>query len=837
MKLHKLSFAALLVTVGNSAVANKLPEITVYGETTSPGQTWLNHKAMEYRLTKDSNISDLLSYQPAVRTAIDGQNSLTQGEITPQNISFHGDRYYNNNFMINGISSNDNINPIGYGSAGALDRGRTYTISPEGLPAGHPQAFWISPELLERVEIYDSNIPSEFGQFTGGVVNAELKEPDASRTSGAISYRHTRSAWTKFHLEGEYKDEFYRANSPLMQPKFVKHQYHFHLNQPVNHQSALIFAYDRQDAFIPQHQQYLKLETKQRRRAETLLLSYKNEWNENNTLLSNLIYSPHSGDYYLDNVKNGGFRESGGGWLANLKWKHHNHFGLLTSEIAYRNNKNQTQYDAAHLRDYYVTKSINWLSQLSDFGEEWNIASEGGIGTRFTQQKQLSLKQAVDFHPFSAMATSHEFSAGWEWKYSQAKLTQKEFASRVAYYHYLKGEPFSATDCTECIPGEQYAKSKIYWYPVHGKVNHGRLALYLQDKIKLHDLAITAGLRAEKGQFLKAWLFAPRLSLDYDLQGKDQTHLIGGYNRYYADDLLDYQLRSNFNFRGEFERPEDSYHGWDYKTTQLTPHKNAKLKTPYSDEVNIGISQKIANSLLELKWVQRDSKRQFMTAMENSEPYARWLTNGGKNKSHSVSLQLKNQEAIRLPWVALNWKTMVSYQKSRSNQTSDYTQRDWQMYHLSKILYKGKLQNIDQMPAQTFNDPWRASIQLESHFPKLNLAWTQQLNYTSGARTYERTGFSCNTTIKGCGNYEGRVVKVTEYKYPREITLDWAFVWKKHLAQHQAISINLSVFNVLNQVSKAQKVESDQTDSEGNAITFQTYKPGRQFWLGAKYEF
>ena len=832
MKFNKI-YLVVLAGISQTLLANdQLAPIHVHANHDNTGHRHISANAIQERIATDKSINNLLKNLPSVRSSLGAKNGNTLGEITPHNLSFYGERYYNNNFSINGVNTNDNVNPIGLGKNGSVSYTKTAHVDPSELPTGHSQSFWVSPDLLEYVDVLDSNIPSKYGQFTGAVVNAELKEPSTSRASGSISYRTTRSSWTKFHLEHENKESFYQAESPLFQPKFSKHQYHAHINQPLSTKSALLFAYDREEAFIPQHQRYLKQWTEQKRRNESFLLSYKYDVNDNNSLLATVLHSPHIGDYYLDNTKNGRFRESGGGWLGILKWQHYNKLGLLTSEVSFRNSKNQIKYDSNILNEYASTPSINWLSVPDPYDPLFNIAKEGGIGKRFTQQKQLHFKQSLAFNPIQLGSTKHELSTGWEYQYNRAYLKQPSLAAQNNYTPYYKGERFNLAKCTECIPNEQYAVNKRVYYPLNGKLTHNRIAFYLEDKMKWKDLTFVPGVRVERGQFLKQWNIAPRSYLDYDIKGQDKLHLIAGFNRYYADDLLDYHLKAHFKQYDDFDRRDkDDLSEWDRTGSVLSiNYKGTKTKTPYSDEYNLGVNHKTENSLWALKWIQRHSKQQFTTRIDfNTNPQQRWLSNSGKTTTNNFSVEVSNLEPIRFENIEFGWKVAASYQKSRTNQTIDYTQRDWKDYNITKMIYKDKLQSIDRMPAQSFNDRFTGALQLNSHFPKLNLTWLQQLNYTSGARDYLRGAFRCTTNTPVCANYEGLVVKVNELKYPEQVTLDWTFIWKKNLTQHQSIAFDLSIFNVLNKVAKAELVSKD----DNSAI--QTYQPGRQFWLGIKY--
>lgn len=830
MKLSKITLVSAIFLIGTKLyAAMELDTVYVKNNEQSSliGTYRFNQKSLANKLQANSNVSDLLASQPRIQVS-NGKNGNTLGEIAPQNISFYGERYYNNNFMLNGIGINDNINPIGLGENALLDSGLTSTIDQEHIPAGHPQAFWLSTDLLESLEVHDSNVSSRYGYFTGGVVNAKLKEADYERASGAISYRTTRDAWTKFHLDGAYKNEFYRANSPVQQPKFVKHEYSVQLNQPLTDRSALILAYSRQQSAVPQHQQYLKKWVDRHRRNETLLLGYKNDFNDNNRIIAHIMYSAHHADEYLDNAVNGGFRLSGGGILANLKWENYNTLGLLTNELAYRNSKNQTKYESDTLYRYTKTKSIPWIS---DPNTEESV--KGGIGKRYTQQESLQLKQHLDFNKFKWGNITHEVSSGWEWQQNSASLKQPKLAVQYSGARQYYGEdiPFDIEQCTDCIPKEQYFTFKSYYLPLNGKVKHNRAAFYLQDKMRWGDVTFLPGIRFDYTQFTHTWNIAPRSYIDYDLLGKDITHIIAGFNRYYAGDLVDYKLRSTFNFRDEYHR--ESYDSpWKLEKSVLDiAYQGNKIKTPYSDEFNLGISQKIANSLWELKWVQRQSKDQLMTHTDFSvDPQRRYLSNSGRAKYDTVSLEVKNMNPLELPFVALNWQLGLAFNKGKTNQTSDYTQQDWKDYGVTKMLHKGKLQSIKNLPAKNFNTPWKGYLQLDSYFPVLNLNWTQRINYESAVSDYVFKGFRCSSEQAICQNYHGLVARVYESKKPRNVTLDWFFDWKKAFGQYKAFSVNVSVLNALNRKLIADKVTIDDDQY------YQTYRAGRQFWLGAKYE-
>ena len=158
-------------------------------------------------------ITDLLHDNPNVQFSNSSGSSEAAGEIAPENVSFHGEKFYDNNWMIDGMSNNDTTNP-------GADNGNMVN-NPQGtnaneLPAGGTQSFWINSDIIQRADVYDSNISAKYGQFTGGVVDARLKNPDLRRFSGGISYRTSRDSWTKYNLDSQAR---------LFIPRFKMGQY------------------------------------------------------------------------------------------------------------------------------------------------------------------------------------------------------------------------------------------------------------------------------------------------------------------------------------------------------------------------------------------------------------------------------------------------------------------------------------------------------------------------------------------------------------------------------------------------------------------------------------
>lgn len=687
MKIKTISFAigSALLSAPLMAAESAIWLAPVQGFV-EPSSGKISAASIARRIGRDDTLVNLLRETNGVRFAADADNSQTMGEIAPANVSFYGERYYSNAFTINGISINDNVNPAGMGENGRVPFDHADTISPDTLPIGHAQAFWVSPAVLEEVDVRSDNVSSQFGGFTGGAVDARLKSPDASRASGSVSYRTTRSAWTQFYLDGNYQKDFEEASNPLAQPKFVKHAFNVTLNQPVSQDAAVLLSYDRQQSSIPEYQQNLKGWVKQQRRSENLLLAYQQQLNAQHALFANVLYAPHSGSYFLDNARDGRFVESGGGWIGEIGWDFKPSWGTLRTDISYRSNVNQTAYDADTLYRYIKTPSIDWVSIIVPYGDD--EATKGGIGKRRTKQTSLAVKQDLALQPLQWGASSHRLKAGWSFERNTSSVLQEKGAQQFygavdADYRQDPNDPsnwqrvpFTDKNCTACIPGEQYFKFRADYGKINGGVSHHRAGVYLEDEILWGDWLLRPGVRADYTQFTDKIDVAPRFLLDYNVLGKGAVHLTFGANRYYGGDLVEHKLRSHIQFSDEYMRDGADAPWESLRRNSWVAYRPSQLKTPYSDEITADISQQAGNSLWKFDWVRRYGRDQFMTVIDyNQNPQERRLVNQGRHQTDSFSLEVHNITPIATDWASFDWAAGANYQRSKTNQRSDYTQR------------------------------------------------------------------------------------------------------------------------------------------------------------------
>jgi hypothetical protein len=176
----------------------------------------------------------------SVQFSKDSRSSATGGEIVPPKISIGGAQRYENNFMLNGVSNNNNLNPAGLG----------YADGWYGAAAGEAQSLFIDTSLVESVSAQTKAVSAEYGSFTGGVIDAKLKDARMDRWHITSKFRYTKDDWAKYHLTDDQKHTD-KSTSETYQPEFNKYEYAIALDGPITDNLGLLLNYGAQHSKIP----------------------------------------------------------------------------------------------------------------------------------------------------------------------------------------------------------------------------------------------------------------------------------------------------------------------------------------------------------------------------------------------------------------------------------------------------------------------------------------------------------------------------------------------------------------------------------------------------------
>ncbi|MDO7246190.1 TonB-dependent receptor plug domain-containing protein [Acinetobacter pittii] len=779
--------------------------------------------------TRNGSVTELLKNNPNVQFANTADNGNTQGEIQPENVSFHGEKFYQNNYMIDGLSNNNTINPGANGGDLTADPDG---YSPTDLPAGGAQSFWINSELIESLEVFDSNIAAKYGDFTGGVVDAKLKDPDLQKASGRVSFRTTSDSLTEYHVDETIQEDFNQASRLYYQPKFTKKFYSATINQPLSDKAGLIFSYNRQESEIPYYHAIIGSWENQKRLAETFLLKGNYLADNGDTFRATAMYAPHESTYLKRNVKNGAFTNEGGGYRFNLEWEHLADWGKLSSLVGYQHEQNHIE----HAADYYASWYSRYKNEESDYINWYSSASEtaanrygyyGGYGEFETEKNTYTAKQNYEFNPFKLAQLNHQIDLGWQLDLYDASYRR----FRDVYLGRSTPTWDSSTVCqvgdSLCIDGEQYYKSRTLYPARSVEGNYTNYAAYLQDSMTWGRLEVTPGIRVSYDNYLENVNIAPRLAASFDVFGDRKSRIFAGANRYYAQNMLAYKLRSGIN-QYYVETRTDASSPWvsGDLTTSSYDYDVSKLKTPYSDELNLGLSQRILDTVWTVKYVHRDGKNQFGRSSTTDESGQKYyvLTNEATTQGDTVSLTIEPISPYKFKYADVNWSLGANYS---NNKSSSQTYYDQSSSDENMVIFKGKLMEKGDMDALDYNTPWTVFLNVDTHIPLLNLNWSQRLGYTSGYTGYSTSTETCVEGNIICGNYTGNATLYTEEEYDDYFSYDWRLMYTQPIFKDQSLQISLDILNVFNTA-----VETHKSTSSSSATT---YKTGRQIWLGASW--
>lgn len=815
---------------------NENDEIIIFGVTPfsqQVGTQQIMADDIENTPTGNGNITDLLKNNANVQFSNEADNSNTGGEIKPNEVSFHGEKFYNNQFVVDGMSNNDNFNP----NAGSISAREPIGTAAHHLPAGGTQSFWLDASLVDNVEVFDSNVSAKYGQFTGGVVNANLKKPSfEKRNSGKIYYRTTRDGWANFHVQDD--EAFEQATELNLQPEFTKQQYGLVANHRVNDDFALTFSYNKTQSDILYNHPNLYFKNadgtlqdtrfydNQTRTNETFLLRGLYFPNEQDTVSTTLMYSPHVSKTFKRNVVNGAFTNTGGGVQANVKWERLFDNLEMVSYIGYKQTGNEIKHQDSIYRRYIASDNLNWVSSSAGF------AQYGGFGQYATEKATVTAKQDYTLARFSRHNIEHKWLWGWAVDVSSAKY-QRDVDSYN--YTYNSNSNVVCNGAQECINGDQFATQRMIFKARNVSARDDNYSAYLQDDLTWRGIEGSVGLRVDYNAFLGNVDIAPRISGTYDVFGNQKTRILMGLNRYYAGSMLSYKLKQGIgeNTRNARELNSDGTVGdWqaDRDANNTYRYASANIKTPYSDEAVLGLSQTGLGMDWVSKWVHREGKDQFVQSSAVIDGVThRVLGNGGWSKNDTFTLSISPQSPTVFKYAQLKWNAGARYSKgTTNNQSYDADTTDDEV---TKAIYNNQLIDLEDLPPADFNSPWSAFLSLDTRFSSINLNWGQRLNYTHGHVFREAsTDVACNgastfaTYRDACGDFVGDAVLYKDVKTDGLFSLDWRFAYTQNVLNDDSIHLTLDINNVLDEKAIA--------TSSGSTTT---YKMGRNMWLGLAY--
>ena len=370
-----------------------------------------------------------------------------------------------------------------------------------------------------------------------------------------------------------------------------------------------------------------------------------------------------------------------------------------------------------------------------------------------------------------------------------------------------------------CIEKEQFLTNKTVYKAKKINIKDNALSAYVQDKMTMGKLETTVGLRFNRTSLLKNNNIAPRLSSVYKYD--NTTRIFGGINRYYSSNILSYVLNDNISANTRYARkfPTRWLTG---VSSSLTDFK--KLETPYSDELNLGMTKSVGDVEFTLQGVYRHGKKQFAktkdaNAKDVNNRYV--VNNKGKSKGHTLSFKANGLKPIIVSeGILMSWNVETSHSKSTRNYNSLSNKIIPEIFR-KKIIFNGKLINTNDMPALNRSSSIRSSANVNFYIPKYNLIFGKTIHYRSSYDGYTKKSFNCGSNEPACGNFTGPTYEYKKTKFDSDINLDLHLIYRPKDAK--GLALTLDVINVFNK-KQDDNFSIDSSNSQGRTI-----------WSGIKY--
>jgi len=643
----------------------QLDPVNVVAEKSQAGKATIEGKELRSLPSHTGTITEAIKGFSNVQFSNEDISSLTGGEIRPPRVSIAGAKPYENNFLIDGMSVSNTLNPSG------LDQN---TDSPNWnnlVVHGADQTIFYDSGLVDSVTVYTSNVPVKYGNFLGGLVAAELVEPRTDRWHGVVKGRHTRSQW--FDLRG-VDDE---SETSEDQARFSVYDLFMSVDGPVSVNAALLFAVSRRWSEIPL-----------RFAEDDDTFSDKSQWRYNDNYFAKVLMTPSSdlkltldATYapYAEKRWKSDWEDSG--WTIEnkayrlgsmLEWS--SSAGVLTARTAFSQNGFSRDSDANV-----------WKSDTS----APETIQEGGIGDARTASREMDAKLDFELAEFSTRALLWRISTGLDIKNVTTNMWNEE--ARI--------EGLSRISKTLTVYSEQDQTRTL-----------NNLGWYLQPEFQWGRVTLTPGLRVDYDDYSYNTNLAPRLKVELDTMGDGVLRLLGGVGRYYGGELRAYafdRYRPFTTFRTRLSNgkltiiygPDKSYQAKD-------------LETPYSDEIMGGIFGEIMDFEYGLELVHREHKDQLISKTWGDNFYE--MTNDGKSTYDGITVSLRkfvetNRFGTHFFSIGATKSRTKTFDGSfASNIDADSIYKfgdDKYLYDYDKIYYNGEIIDRSDLPADDYNAP------------------------------------------------------------------------------------------------------------------------------------
>lgn len=787
----------------NTAVVHGKSE-QVYG-----GQTRLNEEQLAATPSGNGNLTDRLVQLPSVESQGMSRSSMGAGELRPENLSINGAHFFQNNFTVDGININNDLDP-GYYGPGALDR-----IS------SHSQGVYVDANSVASVEVNDHNVSASKGQFTGGTIDVETKRYEGENRFG-LRWRHSSDKLTKYHYDKKDSQAFKDGELGLfessneVQPRFKKNFYSLHGAVGLGGDWGAVVTLSRDESTIP----FMDAATRgfdvtpdgAIHVGDFIDARKINQWRKNDNVTAKISWQPDS-QQVLDLrllYGTGKARYQMGAVVDSAYTDDHHSLGL---GIGYKNRLNFGQYsldfDVTRMGDERISNNMYYAVISGLYDDRAEVS--GGPHALDNTQTTISFKPKFQFDTFDFLGASHSVGTGLEFNRKRMEATRPN-TTLVHTFMCFTGSCSTPSDLTYF--------NRSYYLPYDMDISQKEYGMWVENEIEVGRLKVRPGSRIDYNSFLKNADMSPRLAINYDLFGNQKTNLIAGFNRYYGRSFLHYEAQRYYSanivsilYPGVLDMVTSA--GVDEKSLN-------SLKTPYDDEKVFGISQQVGDLKVSLTGINRKGKDQ-VNSFYNRTLGKTYYTNDTGSETNTVTLEVANLRALNFVHGLWDMSASLKWMERKSNQLNEgygtSTSYDGLVAGSSvdrtdKVIYNGKVVDSKSLPVNSFGNPLRAQLNINTTWPQYDVSMSNFFTWRDKYESLKR--LSVNGIDPSTGDRLNAYVKET---YGRSHTWDMQLKWSPKVKRMQTY-VQLDILNVL-----------DDQNIGSTSSSKPVYDIGRQFWV------
>ncbi|ULO02386.1 hypothetical protein AVANS_1784 [Campylobacter sp. RM5004] len=745
--------------------------------------------------------------------------STNKAEISPKDFSINAAPFYQNAFLVNGMSFDNAIDPAGNQNINASSLWRAPVMGAQGSV--------ININILKSLKILDSNISAKYGNFEGGVIDTKLKDP-TKKFGARISTSYTDGNLNKIIIDEENRADYETSRGKNINNNFVKQNQNIYLESRFSDDYGILFDYSRTTSTI-------KMPTKREVLAQGYFYPNQSRRNENfllkgfialdnHIIRPSVIYAPSVYKGFLEGVIDSNLEAKFGGIISSVELFSEFDGFNITQNLGYSIQDSARYFDKNMKFGFFTNEVANWGTST--------FSMKGGYGDIKERTKELNYKLDLESDVKEFKNTEHTFYAGLELSHKKASY---ETLKHLAEYYNPTILPAGVV-CKDgdvfCLMGDvvdrkgntgagQYLTRATFTPEFKTGISATNFDLYLEDDIKYKRFNLRLGARGSYDGIIKKFNVAPRITSEFDLLGDESNFFGAGYNRYYGKNFFAYKLYDNIYSYTQFLSRTDYAEEFKQTGGKKNMYNFNELKRSFNDEFSVFYRGEFKNTKFSLKYLKRLGKNQVVLSDketlgladiddENLSKNYKVYTNLGTSKADIISLDIANAKSIEIFNTLNDFSLSASYTKKKSD-FKDY--RSDERDRNNQVKYNGEIIAQKDLPIIDYYDKYKITFLYNLNIPDYGLGIANLFTFTPSKKAL-------------ISNYN-RAERIREYEL---IKLNDHFTWDMNIAYKYKMKKDVEFFanvNIENLLNTKNKINASKKDDK----LIYDYASGRSIML------